>query len=38
MWKWPDVKEKHIKTKPKIYVLFEFDLDGERKFIKNKTI
>ena len=31
-------KDKHIKMKPRIYVLFVFDLDGECKFIKNKTL
>jgi len=38
-WKWPVVKDKHIRMKPKIYVhvLFVFDLDGECEFIKNKT-
>ena len=33
-WKWPIIKDKHIKMKPRIYVLFVFDLDGECKFIK----
>jgi len=38
-WKWPVVKDKHIKMKPRnIYILFVFDLDGECKFIKNKTL
>ena len=31
------VKDKHIKKKPIIYVLFVFDLDGDCKFIKNRT-
>jgi len=31
-------KNKHIKMKPRIYVLFVFDLDGKYKFIKNKTL
>jgi len=37
-------KNKHIKMKPRIYLLFVFDLDGECKFngeckfIKNKTL
>ena len=34
VWKWPVVKDKHIKMKPLIYVLFALDLDGECKFIK----
>jgi len=38
MWKWPIGKGKHIKIKPRIYVLFVFDLDGQCKFIKNKNI
>ena len=38
MWKWPGAKDKHIKIKPRIYVLFVSDLDGECKFIKNKTL
>jgi len=38
VWKWPVVKDKHIKMKPRIYVLFVFDLDGESKFIKNKAV
>jgi len=38
VWKWPVVKDKHIEMKPRIYVLFVFDLDREGKFIKNKTI
>jgi len=38
VWKCPVVKDKHIKIKPRIYVLFVFDLDGECKFIKNKTL
>jgi len=33
---WPIIKDKHIKMKPRIYVLFVFDLDGECKFIKRK--
>jgi len=37
VWKWPVVKDKHIKIKPRICVLFVFDLYGECKFIKNKT-
>ena len=28
VWKWPVVKDKHIKMKPRIYVLFVFDLHG----------
>jgi len=36
LWKWPVVKDKHIKIKPRICALFVFDLDGEYKFIKNK--
>jgi len=35
---WPAVKDKHIKMKPRIHVLFVFDLDGECKFIKKKTM
>jgi len=35
---WPIIKDKHIKMKPRIYVLFVFDLDGECKFIKNKIL
>ena len=31
VWKWPVVKDRHIKMKPRIYVLFVFDLDGECK-------
>jgi len=31
------VKDKHIKMKPIIYALFLFDLDGDCKFIKNRT-
>jgi len=40
VWKWPVVKDKHTKIKPRIYigVLFVFDLDDEYKFIKNKTL
>jgi len=41
VWKWPIVNDKHVKKKPIIYVLgplFLFDLDGECKFIKNKTL
>ena len=38
IWKWPVVKDTRIKMKPKIYVLFVFDLDGECKFINNKTL
>ena len=38
VWKRPVVKDKHIKMKPRIYVLCVFDLDGEYKFIKNKTL
>jgi len=38
VWKWPVVKDKHIKMKPRIYILFVFHLDGECKFIKNKTV
>jgi len=38
VWKWPVVEDKHIKMKPRIYVLFVFDLAGESKFIKNKTL
>ena len=38
VWKWPVVKGKHIKMKPRIYVLFVFYLDGECKFVKNKTV
>ena len=34
VWNWPVVKDKHIKTKPRIYVPFVFDLGGECKFIK----
>ena len=39
-WKWPVLKHKHIKMKARIYVglLFVFDLDGQCKFIKNKTL
>ena len=29
MWKWPVVKDKYIKMKPIIYVLFVFDLDNK---------
>jgi len=29
VWKWPVVKDKHIKMKPRTYVLFVSDLDGE---------
>ena len=38
VWKWPIVKYKHIKIKPRICytVYFVFDLDGECKFIKTK--
>ena len=32
------VEDTHIKMKPRIYVLFMFDLDGECKFSKNKTL
>ena len=38
MWKWPVVKYNHIKIKPKICVLFVFDLDDKRKLVKNKTL
>ena len=38
MWKWPVVKDKNVKMKPRIYALFVFDLDYECRFIKNKTI
>ena len=38
MPKWPDVKEKHIKIEPRIYVLFVFELDDEYEMIKNKTL
>ena len=38
VWKWPVVKDKHIKIKPRTYVLFVFDFDGQCKFIKNKTL
>jgi len=31
-------KDKHIKIKSRIYVLFVFDLDGECKFIKKRTL
>ena len=34
----PVVKHKHIGMKPGIYILFVFDLDGECKFIKKKTL
>jgi len=37
MWKWPVVKDKHIRMKPRIYVLFVFDLGGECKFIKKQN-
>jgi len=36
--KWPVVKDKHIKVKPRIYVQFVFVLDGECKFTKNKKL
>jgi len=36
VWKWPVENDKHIKMKPRIYVLFVFDLDGECKFIKKQ--
>ena len=38
VWKWPVVKDKHTKMKPRIYVPFVFDLDGECKFNKNNTL
>jgi len=38
VWKWPVENDKHIKMKPRIYVLFVFDLDGECKFIKKQNI
>ena len=38
VWKWPVVKDKHIRMKPRIYVLFLFDLGGECKCIKSKAI
>jgi len=38
VWKWPVVKDKHMKMKPKICVLFAFDFVGECRFIKNKTL
>jgi len=38
MWKWLVVKDKHIKMKKRIYVLFVLDLDGECKFAENKTM
>jgi len=38
VWKWPVVKDKHIKIKPTICVLFVFDLDGKCKFIKKQNI
>jgi len=31
-------KRQTYQNKAKNYVLFVFDLDGERKFIKNKTL
>jgi len=34
----PVVKHKHIGMKPGICILFVFDLDGECKFIKKKTL
>jgi len=40
VWKWPVVKYKHIKIKPRVCyrptIYFVFDLDGESKFIKTK--
>ena len=38
VWKWLVVKDKHIKIKPRIYVLFVFDWDNECRFIKNNNI
>ena len=40
VWKWPVVKDRHIKMKSRIYVglLSVFDFDGEYKFIKKKTL
>ena len=39
VWRWPVVKDKHIKMKARIHVLgiFVFDLDGECKFIKKQN-
>ena len=37
-WKWPVVKDKHIKIKRRICLLFVFDLDSECKFINNKIM
>jgi len=37
-WKWPVVKDKHIKITRRICVLFVFDLDSECKFINNKIM
>jgi len=36
VWKWPVVKDKHDKMKPRIYVLFVFDLDSECNALKTK--
>ena len=38
MWKWPVIKDRDFRIKPRICVLFVFDLDGECRFIKNKTV
>ena len=37
MWKWSVVKDKHVKMKSRIYVLFVFDLDDECKFVKKQN-
>jgi len=36
VWKWLVIKDKYIKIKPGIYVLFVFDLDGECNSLKTK--
>ena len=38
VWKWPVVKDTHIKIEPRICVLFVFDLNDKHKLVKNKTL
>ena len=38
MWKGPVVKDNHVLIKRRINVVFVFDLNGECKLIKNKTL
>jgi len=35
-WKWPFARQKRIKTKPRIYELFAFDLDSDANSLKTK--